>query len=153
MKFLITLTAVSMATNCVFALTLDDPPGKRQTDPLTEQCRNMLELQLVVYKKTRHLNNVIEKRTDKKLDELDKKNLFALSKKQKMIRNHVTKTIAMLKAEGNAVAFREVFELLSADMKLVENRLRKGDAGPTTQAMENDIILTLEEIIGSIKTR
>src|SRR5205823_273569 len=62
-----------------------------------------------------------------------------------------TKAIDMLQSEGSAVAFPEVFQQVREDMKHVQKRLEGVDTGKVTQAIEEDIISTLKEMIEALK--
>jgi len=57
----------------------------------------------------------------------------------------------MLEAEGTAVAFPEVFQQVREDMKIVQRRLELADVAPVTQAIEQDIIDTLKEMVDALK--
>lgn len=64
-----------------------------------------------------------------------------------------TKAIAVLEAQGAAVAFPEVFHQLRKDMEIVQRRLMRGDVGRATQDIEQDIIDTLDEMLKSLEKR
>jgi hypothetical protein len=76
---------------------------------------------------------------------------YRLSDREAEIVRECVKCLEILRAEGTAVAFPEVFEQLQADMTNVERRLRRVDVGLVTQAIEKDIIDTLLEMIEALK--
>jgi hypothetical protein len=149
----------------VFALTAGEQPPPAQADARTEanqareeeieaplstlevRCKKMIEMQIAVYDGTKGLQKIIEGHTDKKPSPEDNEIAIKLSEKQKAIIAEATKATDILKAEGTAVAFAEVFELLRDDMKCVQKCLGMSDVGTATQAVEQDIINTLKEMI------
>ncbi len=118
---------------------------------LLGRCRTMLDMQMAVYNSTKGLYKVFEGRSDKKPRSMEQQAARQLSDKQKAIVAEATKAIDRLEAEGAAVAFPEVFQQLRKDMRDVQRRLEKCHLGAETQAIEKDIIDTLEEMIGALK--
>jgi hypothetical protein len=113
----------------------------------------MLDVQRAVRNGTKALHKFIEGAPDKKPRPRDKQDALQLSDQQKAILAEVTKTIHFLKAAGTADAFTEVFQGLQEDIKLVLRRLASGEIGPATQALQEDIIDTLQELIRSSMKR
>ena len=74
-----------------------------------------------------------------------------LSDKQRVIIDDSTTVIKILKEEGAAAAFPEVFQELHEDMMRVQRHLEVGNIGDATLAIEQDIIDTLQEIINALK--
>jgi len=76
-----------------------------------------------------------------------------LSDQEKDIVAEANKALEILRAEGSAVAFTEVFDQLRQDMKIVQRRLGVVDPGKVTQSIETDIIDTLKEMIAALKKK
>src|SRR5207247_900442 len=74
-----------------------------------------------------------------------------LSAREEAIVAEADKAIAMIKAEGSAIAFLEVFQQVRQDMVSVQRRLGKTDVGNLTQSIEKDIIDTLKEMLDALK--
>lgn len=160
--FLATLLAAAISVFTLAAgkqqATPDDPnqvnreeEHQRPLTDLLDRCQKMLDMQVAVYEGTERLHKIIEGARHKKPRPEDERASRKLSDKQKAIVVLATKAIDMLEADGAAVAFPEVFRLLRDDMKRVQRCLEMCAVGVTTQAIEKDIIDTLEEMIAATK--
>jgi hypothetical protein len=118
---------------------------------LRRHCQKLLDIQIAVARGTEALHKVIEGTPDKKARAIDRQAALKLSDAEKDIIAEATKTIAMLKAGQLTVAVIEVVQGLRDDMKRVQRRLTISDVGIDTQAIEQDIIDTLKEMIRSLK--
>jgi hypothetical protein len=118
---------------------------------LQARCERMLALQIGVREDTGRLNDDIGKNSDKKPTRANEQKSLDLSKREDQIVVEANKAIEILEAEGSAVAFPEVFHQVRDDMKHVSTRLLKVDPGTVTQAIEDDIINTLKEMIEALK--
>jgi hypothetical protein len=107
----------------------------------------MIEKQVAVHDGTRALQKAIDGRADRKARAEDTQLSARLSEQQKAVLAEATNIIEALKAEGTAVALTEVFEALRDEMKRAQERLEKGEVGPATQDIEQDIIDALKEMI------
>ncbi len=108
------------------------------------RCRKMLVLQKQVLAGTENAAAEQNKR-------LRQTQAIRLADEEKVIVLEADKAIELLKAEGSAVAFPEVFKQVREDMVTVQNRLLKAKVSDVTQAIEKDIISTLEEMIEALK--
>jgi hypothetical protein len=117
----------------------------------TDRCRKMLDMQIAVYEDTRRLHSVIQSTPDKKPRPKDQQACLELAGNEQQIVIEVTKIILMLEKEGTAVAFPEVFRELRKDMKSAQQRLTLTDVGMDTQAIEQDIVDTLREMVSALK--
>ena len=106
-----------------------------------------------IYDDTKTLQKAIEDTPDKKPRPRDKQAALKLATSETETAGEVTKAIDSLVGDGSVVAFTEVFQQLRDDMKRVQGRLEKGDLGTPTQAMQEDILATLKEMIRSLKSR
>ena len=70
-----------------------------------------------------------------------------LSRQESELALDAEKALALLREEGTAVAFPEAVEQMRDDMRLVVGRLERVDAGELTQAIEEDIVDALKEMI------
>ena len=61
--------------------------------------------------------------------------------------------IDMLEVKGAAFAFPEVCRQVREDMKQVQSRLNVGDVGTATQAIQQDIVESLRDILDSLRPR
>jgi hypothetical protein len=97
----------------------------------------------------------IEERTqataDKKPTREEEVDARTQSQKEDDIVREADMAIRILQEEGTAVAFPEVFEQIRNDMVHVSKRLFRTDTGKETQAIEEDIIATLKEMIEALK--
>ena len=74
-----------------------------------------------------------------------------LSEDEDKIVHEADNAIAVIEAEGTAVAFIEVFHQVRNDMMQVSRRLGRIDPGEATQVIEEDIVVTLKEMIEAFK--
>jgi len=125
---------------------------ERLLGQLEGRCKLMLQMQKEVKDATVDLH---KGSSGKKLDDLQKRALAQGSNlqadKETEIVIEADKAIGLIKAEGSAVAFAEVFDQVRRDMKNVETNLKRTDVGVVTQAIEDDIISTLEDMIKALK--
>jgi hypothetical protein len=124
----------------------------RLLDTIEVRCRKMLDLQMAVHHRMKVLSRAIETTADKKPQPERQHTTQRLAALETDIVLAATKAIDMLEAENSAVAFAEVFRELRKDMKNVQRRLKVGDVGADTQAIEQDIIDTLTDVIKSFKS-
>lgn len=117
---------------------------------LEKRCRYMLALQIEVRDGTVTLDKDIIS-TGSKPDVAHAARSNKLGDKEDEIVREAHAALKLIKTEGSAVAFAEVFEQVSKDMETAMNRLRRTDVGEVTQRIENDIIETLKEMIEALK--
>jgi len=132
------------------------PRGEQVERPLgilEKACRKMHDLQRAVYDGTKALQKAIEGNADKKPRPREVQTAVMLAAKQRTIVEETTKAIKILEAEGSAVAFTEVFDQVRDDMKNVQRRLELRDVGRANQALQEDIIDTLQEMIKSLRSK
>jgi hypothetical protein len=118
---------------------------------LEARCRHMLELQIEVYQGTVGLEKAIAQNQDKVADRSQQQRSLKLSDREMAIIQEAKKGLEILEAEGSGVAFPEVFGQVLDDATHVARRLGKVDVGPVTQAIEQDIIASLKEMIAALK--
>jgi hypothetical protein len=115
---------------------------------LQQRCEKMLAMQIAVRDGTVSLDRAID-RKDPTREQQQQSNV--LSDKEEEILREAGKAEAIVRAEGSAVAFGEVFQQLRGDMTTAAARLRRTDTGPLTVSIENDIIATLQEMVEALK--
>jgi hypothetical protein len=120
---------------------------------LQGRCYIMRRMQIQVYNGTRGLARRIEANAGKKPSRANQKEALALADEQLKVVHEADQAIRMLKAEGSAVAFHEVFFQVRDDMKNVEKRLWVTDVGKINQAIQLDIIETLDEMVKALGPR
>jgi hypothetical protein len=118
---------------------------------LEARCRKMLEMQIAVLAGTEATHKAVLSRAEKKPSREDQQNALKLSDNEKDIIMEANKAIQMLEEEGSGVAFPEVFQQVREDMKHVQRRLEIADVAEVTQAVEKDIIASLQEMIEALK--
>src|SRR5262249_9071857 len=118
---------------------------------LQARCERMLQMQIEVYEGTVRVDKAIGENPDRKPNRGNDQKSQQLSDREGEIVLEANKAIQLLEAEGSAVAFPQVFEQVRDDMKTVQRRLNVTDVGVVTQAIEQDIIATLKEMIEALK--
>jgi hypothetical protein len=114
---------------------------------LEERFLRMLEKQQEVYEGTRRLDNVPNQEWDRNHG-LEARRL---SREEADIVLEADKALNLLREDGTAVAFPEAVAQTRGDMEQVVQRLAQAKVGSVTQAIEQDIIAALEEMIESLQ--
>ena len=114
---------------------------------LEARFRKILGLQKRVYEQTATLDQTIQAERDRSF-EIE---ASRLSGKQSKIVGLVDATLVLFRNEGSAVALPEAALQLREDMELVMVRLDRAETGTLTQQIMEDILESLEEIIGAIE--
>jgi len=114
---------------------------------LEARFRKILGLQKRVYEQTVTLDQTIQKKRDRSF-EIE---ASRLSGKQSKIVGLIDATLVLFRNEGSAVALPEAALQLREDMELVMVRLDRAETGTLTQQIMEDILESLEEIIGAIE--
>lgn len=117
---------------------------------LLARCQIMLQAETEVREATVKIEKSVNESEEKKPSRAEVARALTQEEKQKFILQEADKARQMLKDEGSAVAFVEVFEQLRGDMEIVRKRLGKADVGEVTQSVEQDIIDTLKEMIDAL---
>lgn len=118
---------------------------------LLARCRRMLGMQIEVRDGTVKLDKDIQKTTDKKPTLIHAGRGTKLADQELTIVREAEAAIKLVKSEETAVVFAEVFEQVHKDMDIVHSRLERTDVGAITQATEDDIIATLQDIIKALE--
>jgi hypothetical protein len=118
---------------------------------LQQRCERMLAMQIEVRDGTVSTQRAIDGNADKKPSRTEVQKGLQLADREDQIVAEASKAIDLLKTEGSAVAFPEVFIQIRSDMINVSRRLRKTDTGPFVLTVEQDIIDTLKEMIEALK--
>ena len=114
---------------------------------LEARFRKMLLLQREVYDGTVRLDKVPKPQRSAS-HEIE---AGRLSTKERIIIAEADKALMLLREDGTAVAFPEAVEQMLEDMRQVDHRLARALVGKITQAIEEDIIAALEEMIEALK--
>ena len=118
---------------------------------LIDRCQRMLALQKIVLEGTEQVFNSIQANSIKKANDANRQESAKLSEKERDIIGEADRAIELLQGEGSGVAVPEAFHQVREDMKHVWKRLDVTDPGLVTQAIENDIIASLEDMIKALK--
>jgi hypothetical protein len=116
---------------------------------LQKRCEKMKQMQEIVNAGTRQIHTRIYSLG--KAEREDEQNSRRLGEDEDKIIHEADNAIAVIEAEGTAVAFIEVFHQVRNDMIQVSRRLGRIDVGSATQMIEDDIITTLNEMIEAFK--
>lgn len=118
---------------------------------LQRRFERMLQLQIGVAEDTVRIDKAVNQNSDRKPDRQQEQESLKLSDREQEIVREADRTLQLLAAEGSAVAFAEVMTQVRDDMRHVARRLGKADVGHVTQAIEQDIIAMLKEMIEAVK--
>jgi len=107
----------------------------------------MLQAQQAVYEGTLRLDKV----PGAERDHNHQIEASRLSSKEAQIVLEASEALALLREDGTAAAFPEAVEQMRGDMEQVVQRLARAKVDKITQAIEEDIIAALEEMIEALK--
>lgn len=113
---------------------------------LAARFRNMLSTQKAIYDDTVSI-------ADRKAGGADRQLMLEsirLSRREAELVRDAEKALNLLREDGTSVAFPEVVEQITDDMRSVTTRLAAADSGPITQTIELDIIAGLEDMIAAL---
>lgn len=120
---------------------------ERSLAMLEARFAKMLQMQREVYEGTVRLDKVPE--ADRNHNQEIESG--RLSSKEAEIVLETDKALTLLREDGTAVAFPEAIEQARADMEQVVQRLAQFKVNDITQAIEQDIIAALEEMLAALK--
>ncbi len=109
--------------------------------------RKMLDLQRSVREQTEKLGNLTGDLKDRSLEIQANK----LSIEQTKVVMEGQRALLLLQDEGSSTAFPEALEQVNADAQAVSKKLSEANVSPSTQAIEDEIIGALEEMLDSLK--
>jgi hypothetical protein len=114
---------------------------------LEARLRKMLEMQNQVYDETKKLDKSAESVPQHELEIAS----ASLSRQEDQIVNEADRALMLLQEDGSSVAFPEALQQAREDMKTVSDRLKRVKTEKITQALEEDIIATLEETLAALQ--
>ena len=109
--------------------------------------RKMLDLQRSVREQTEKLSNLTGDLKDRSLEIQANK----LSIEQTKVVMEGQRALLLLQDEGSSTAFPEALEQVNADAQSVSKKLSEANVSPSTQAIEDEILGALEEMLDSLK--
>jgi hypothetical protein len=130
---------------------LREEEQERLLAALQLRCERMLQMQTEVYEQTVRVDRTIQENPDHKPTRVNEQRSLQLSDREDKIAVEADQAIQLLREEGSAVAFPEVFTQVRDDMRIVARRLGKADVAAVTQVIEKEIINTLTEMIDALK--
>jgi hypothetical protein len=114
---------------------------------LEARLRKMLEMQNQVYDETKKLDKSAESVPQHELEIAS----ASLSRQEDQIAGEADRALMLLQEDGSSVAFPEALQQAREDMKTVSDRLKRVKTEKVTQALEEDIIATLEETLAALQ--
>lgn len=130
---------------------LREEEQERLLAALQLRCERMLQMQTEVYEQTVRVDRAVQENPDHKPTRVNEQRSLQLSDREDKIAGEADQAIQLLREEGSAVAFPEVFTQVRDDMRIVARRLGKADVAAVTQVIEKEIISTLTEMIDALK--
>jgi membrane-associated HD superfamily phosphohydrolase len=114
---------------------------------LEARLRKMLEAQNEVYDETIRLEESAGRVPVHELEIA----AASLGRKEDQIVGEADRALVLMQEDGSSVAFPEALQQARTDMRTVANRLRRVKTDEVTQALEEDIIATLEETLAALQ--
>jgi hypothetical protein len=114
---------------------------------LEARLRKMLELQNEVYDETIKLSESTGHVPEHELEIA----CASLGRKEDQIVGEADRALVLMQEDGSSVAFPEAVQQAREDMRTVADRLRGVKTDKVTQALEEDIIATLEETLAALQ--
>lgn len=117
---------------------------------LEARCNRMLAMQIEVYEATKTIHAGVVKNNNQKTTADHQKSQQQATKENEII-VEADKALRLLESEGSAVAFAKVLEEVRGDMQAVRVRLDNTYVDTDTQAIEENIIAMLKDMIQALK--
>jgi hypothetical protein len=117
---------------------------------LEARCQRMLALQIEVYEATKAIHAGVVKNQNQ-VTTADRQKSQQQADKENEIVAEADKALKLLSSEGSAVAFARVLEEVRGDMQAVQRRLFDARTEPETQAIEENIIAMLKDMVQALK--
>jgi hypothetical protein len=114
------------------------------------RCSKMLMMQIDVYENTKRIDENVTKNGGQK-NAADFQKAQGQSDKEGEIVAEAARCLKLLESEGSAVAFAKVLEEVQQDMIAVQRRLGSAIVDKDTQAIEENIIAMLKDMIEALK--
>jgi hypothetical protein len=114
---------------------------------LEARLRKMLEMQNTVYDETIKLAESASHVPEHELEIAS----ASLARKEDQIVGEADRALVLMQEDGSSVAFPEALQQARDDMRTVTDRLRGVQTDEVTQAIEQDIIATLEETLAALQ--
>jgi hypothetical protein len=124
---------------------------ERRLASLRTRCEHMLALQTEVHDGTVPLHKDIVAQPGQAATRAQQQKALQLGDRESDIHKDADAAVRLLEEDGTVVAFLEVFRQVRDDVTHVERRLGKADVGTVTQAIETDVMDTLQEMIEALK--
>jgi monoamine oxidase len=106
----------------------------------------MLEMQNKVFEETQRLQEITGEQATRQI-EIRASNLAGQERK---ILDEGRRAFLLLREEGSSAAFPEAMEQVNTDIGNVAERLAQADIGKLTTTIEQEIISSLEEMVGAL---
>jgi hypothetical protein len=132
------------------ARQLAEEKHERAFVALIASCQRMLDLQSQIHSGTQKLHQIIEGHPDKTPRPEDARAALKLLESAKECVKEVDKALDIV-AKESALAFPEIFEGIRKDMKRVQRCLERSDVGAETQALEQDIVEIIIEMMMALQ--
>ncbi|MGL5096089.1 MAG: hypothetical protein ACRDD1_10900, partial [Planctomycetia bacterium] len=117
---------------------------------LEARCNRMLALQIEVYEATKAIHATVTKNAGQKTT-AEYQKAQQQGEKETEIVAEADRAHKLLESEGSGVAFATVLEEVRQDMVAVQRRLVDARVGPDTQAIEENIIAMLKDMVQALK--
>lgn len=114
------------------------------------RCQRMLAMQIEVYENTKKIDGDRLKNGGE-MDTAQRQRSGQQSDKENEIVAEAERCLKLLESEGSAVAFAKVLEEVKQDMIAVSRRLNSAVVDKDTQAIEENIIAMLKEMVEALK--
>jgi hypothetical protein len=120
---------------------------ERSLVDLETRLRKMNEMQKMVREQTARLSELVGDARDRSLEIQSNK----LAIEQNKIVMEGQRALLLLQDEGSSTAFPEAMEQVLQDAQIIAKRLAQANVSTSTQAIEDEIIAALEELLEALK--
>lgn len=114
------------------------------------RCQKMLAMQIDVYENTKQID-ASRIKNGGEMTNVERQKSGTQSDKEGEIVAEADRCLKLLESEGSAVAFAKVLEEVRQDMIAVQRRLNSSVVDKDTQAIEENIIAMLKEMVEALK--
>jgi hypothetical protein len=124
---------------------------ERKLRDLLARAKKMLENEQAILGGTETLSRELSKQKDRKADVTQAARSTKLAEKQLEGLRDCEAALNLIKEDGTAVAFHEIFQQIDTDMDTAQRRLNRIEVDTVTVVIVNDVVEALKEVVRALE--
>jgi len=124
---------------------------ERKLRDLLARAKKMLDLEKEILSGTETLSRELSKQQDRKADVTQAARSNKLAEKQLESLRDCEAALTLIREDGTAVAFNEIFEQIDKDMDAAQRRLNRVEVDTVTVVIVADVVESLKEVVRALE--